>query len=229
MLPEAVPLIRNPKELANLVITNKVAVEIESPSNVESMAMSIKSAGKDLMIIGRVSNIKFIRESSTDAKWIVIVSAHDGFPWLKYLVNLVNVIPGVTLDLIMKLIDINPQLLNLPNELFLDPIISIGNTYTVPEEVPKKVLDWINGYIASGGDLYLKLRYDIKDLELISRARLLIVDNVNLAELYNRIIKGDNQGIIVKSNCSFCSDSNALCILLCKDLDLVRELPVSSL
>lgn len=229
MLPEAVPVIKDVKTLPSLVFTNKVAVEVGKAADTKLIGTLIKAVGKEVIIISGISGIKFMNEPLGNARWIVVVSSGDGIPWLKYLTNLVNVIPGVTLDLLMKVIDVNPQLLNLPNELYLDPIIMANNTYVIPEEVPDKILRWIHEYIASGGDLYLMLRGNIKDLNLIMRMRLLMVNDVGIAETYNKVIKGNNQGLIIRSNCKFCQDNNALCILLCPSTDLIRELSPSFL
>lgn len=229
MLPEAVPIIKDLKKIPKFIFTSKIAIEVEDSDNVGLIGTLLKATGKEVMVISRVPGIKYIHETPTNVRWVIMVNSEDGLPWLKYLVNLVNVIPGITLDLLMKIVNINPQLLNLPSELFLDPVIINKDISITPKNVPGEALRWIDEYIASGGDLYLMLRDNIKDLSLISKARLLIVDNMDLAEIYNKIIKSANQGFIVKADCEFCSENNALCLLLCPNADLIKELHPSSL
>ncbi|WP_069806492.1 hypothetical protein [Vulcanisaeta thermophila] len=226
MQPEAVPIIKSPEDASNLLFTGKVAIEVGEPADVELISARARYLGKEVMAIGQVGIARFLHEVP-GVRWVIIVNSMDGSTWLRYLTNLVNVIPGITLDLLMRYIDLKPQLLNIPSELFLDPVIAMGGAHMVPLEVPDRVVRWISEFIDSGGDLYLRLRGNIKDLNLISRSRLLIVDNKDLAELYNRMIKVRPPELIIRSGCDFCGANDALCILTCPEVELIRELSIT--
>ncbi len=141
-----------------------------------------------------------------------------------------NTVVGLTLDSLMRLVRVRPSLLNIPDELFIDPVMG-GDIAVQPKALPKAVIDWLMEYVESGGDLYMLVRGgSINSINLLMHSRFVFTYDMKLAELYNGIIKGGltgNTKVIIKANCDFCgSPSNPLCLLVCPDTDIAGEVEV---
>ncbi|WP_243678980.1 hypothetical protein [Vulcanisaeta distributa] len=233
MFPEAVPIVdQGIKHMPNLVFTNKLAVELRDSIN-PGVLRRLTSLGKEVMGIVRINeefNAKLPDSLSKFDKAIIILGPGGvGESWIKYVMSLTNTIIGFTLDSLMRFVKVRPSLLNIPSELFIDPIISSGDAAVPPKALPKAVIDWLMDYVDSGGDLYVLTRGDsINNIDLLMNSRLIFIYDVKLAELYNSIIKGGAVGgtsISVKARCDFCGNfPNPLCLLICPNVDLVKEI-----
>ena len=234
MFPEAVPIVdQGINHVPNLVFTNKLAIELRGDVDLRILK-KFGSLSKEIIGIVRVNeefNAKLPNSLNRFNRVIVILGSGVGESWFKYVLSLTNTIIGLTLDSLVRLTRIRPSLLNIPSELFIDPIISTNDVTVTPKALPKAVIDWLMDYVDSGGDLYVLARVNsINNIELFMRSRLVFTYDVKLAELYNSIIRGSFMGnlkINVKAGCDFCGDtSNPLCLLICPDIDLVREIGV---
>ena len=229
MYPEAVPVIdQDIGRIPRLVFTSKLAIEINNEVNT-TLVRKIKSLGKEVIGIARINDelhAKIPRALNALDRSIIILGPSIGYSWLRYVTSLVNTIVGLTLDALAKFIELRPHLLNLPNELFIDPIIS--NRVTIlPGGIPKSIINWLIDYVDSGGDLYVLIRGStVNSIDLASHSRLVFTYDIKSAEIYNSLIRDDNK-LIINANCDFCGKSiNPLCILLCPGVDLVREMRV---
>ncbi|ADN50217.1 hypothetical protein [Vulcanisaeta distributa] len=234
MFPEAVPIIdQEVRHVPNLVFTNKLAIELRDGIN-PGIIRRLGSLSKEVIGITRVNdefNSKLPNSLSKFNKVVIILGPEVGESWLKYVMSLTNTIVGFTLDSLMRFVKIRPGLLNIPNELFIDPIVSGNDTAVQPKALPKAVIDWLMDYVDSGGDLYVLARGDsINNINLLMHSRLIFTYNIKLAELYNSIIKGgfiSGTKISVKAGCDFCGNSpNPLCLLICPNVDLIKEIEV---
>ena len=234
MFPEAVPIIyQEVNHIPNLVFTSKLALEVRDDVDLRILK-KLGSLSKEVIGIIRVNdefNTKLPSSLDRFNRTIVLLGPGVGISWLKYVMSLTNTIIGFTLDLLMRLTKIRPSLLNIPSELFIDPVIDANDVMVIPKALPKAVIDWLMDYIDSGGDLYVLVRGDsINDINLLMHSRLVFTYDVRLAELYNGIIKGSFMGglkINVGAKCRFCNNApNPLCLLTCPNVDLVREVGV---
>ncbi len=233
MFPEAVPIIdQGIKRIPNLVFTNKLAVELKGEVS-SGTIKRLGSLGKEVIGIVRINdnlNVKLPSSLSKFDKAIIIFGPGVGESWLRYVVGLTNTVVGFTLDSLMKFIGLRPHLLNIPSELFIDPLIN-DKVAVLPKVLPKAVIGWLMDYIDSGGDLYVLVRGDsINSTDLLIHSRLVFTYDIRLAELYNNIIKSNstsNVRITTKAECDFCGDPpSPICILLCPNIDLTREVRV---
>ncbi|MCG2862803.1 MAG: hypothetical protein L7H10_00970 [Vulcanisaeta sp.] len=231
MPPEAVPIInRGIRYLPRLVFTNKLAIELDGEVD-QGRIRRLKSLSRELIGIVRVRDllgIKIPKSLRYFDKAIVIMNSRVGASWLKYVIELTNTIAGLTLDALIKLVNIKPHLLDLPSELFVDPIID-GDVQVIPRELHKSVVDWLLDYVDSGGDLYVLARdYSIGSVELLVRSSLVFTYNVELAEVYNSIVRGGlNNEVRIVPDCDVCGALRSPeCILICPNAGLVRELRV---
>ncbi|GAB6947497.1 hypothetical protein JCM16161A_16270 [Vulcanisaeta sp. JCM 16161] len=234
MFPEAVPIIdQGTKRILSLVFTNKLAIELRSDINPGTLRR-LSTLNKEIIGIVRVNdefNAKLPNSLGKFNKAIIILGPEVGESWLKYAMSLTNTIIGFTLDSLIRFVKIRPGLLNIPSELFIDPVISNSDMSVPPKEIPKAVIDWLMDYVDSGGDLYVLVRGDsINSIDVLMHSRLIFTYDVRLAELYNGIIKGGfmaNAKISIKAECNFCRNSlNPLCLLTCPNVDLVKEMGV---
>ena len=234
MFPEAVPIIdQGINHVPNLVFTNKLAIELRDDVDPRTLK-KLGSLSKEVIGIVRVNdefNAKLPSSISRFNKAVIILGSGVGESWFRYVMSLTNAIIGLTLDSLMRLTRIRPSLLNIPSELFIDPIINTNDTAVAPKALPKVVIDWLMDYVDSGGDLYVLARGNsINNIDLLMHSRLVFTYDVKLAELYNSIIKGGFMGnlkINVKAGCDFCGNTpNPLCLLTCPNVDLVREVGV---
>ena len=235
MLPEAVPIIdQGINHSPNLLFTNKLAIELRNDID-PRVLRKLGSLSKEVIGIVRINdefNAKLPNSLSRFNRAVIILGSGVGESWFKYVMSLTNTIIGFTLDSLMRLTKIRPSLLNIPNELFIDPIISTNDAAVVPKALPKAVIDWLMDYVDSGGDLYVLVRGDSigNNINLLMHSRLVFTYNVKLAELYNSIIKGGFMGglkVDVRAGCDFCGSApNPLCLLTCPNVDLVREVGV---
>ncbi|WP_243679453.1 hypothetical protein [Vulcanisaeta souniana] len=127
MYLEAVPVIdQDIGRIPRLVFTGKLAIEINNEVNT-TLVRKIKSLGKEVIGIVRINDelhAKIPRAINTFDRSIIILGPGVGYSWLRYVTSLVNTVVGLTLDALTKFMELRPHLLNLPNELFIDPVIS---------------------------------------------------------------------------------------------------------
>jgi hypothetical protein len=231
MLPEAVPIInQGAGYLPRLVFTSKLAIELDGEVD-QRFARKIKSLGKEVIGIVRTrdrTSPGIPRISDNFDRVVIIMNSRFGILWLKYVMEFSNTIVGLTLDALMKFVDVKPHLLDLPSELFIDPIIN-DEAQVIPKELPKPVINWLLDYIESGGDLYVLIRdRSISSIDLLMRSRLVFTYDAKLAEMYNSMVKGGLNGeVSISSNCDLCTSSQSpLCMFLCPNVDIIRELRV---
>ncbi|MGC8543030.1 MAG: hypothetical protein ACP5NQ_03730 [Vulcanisaeta sp.] len=229
MFPEAVPIItRGIKHIPKLVFTSKLALELNNDMDFR-IIKRIKSLGKEVFGIARINNELNARIPKTldqFDKAIIILNSRVGMSWIRYIMGLVNTTIGLTLDALMKFIELKPHLLNLPNELLIDPIIDDG-VQILPKDLSKQVIEWLMDYVDSGGDLYILVRDgSLNNIDLISHSSLVFSYDIKIAEIYNSIVKG-NLGNTVRADCDFCGGSpSPICVLLCPNIEIIKELRV---
>nr|KJR71817.1 MAG: hypothetical protein TU36_05775 [Vulcanisaeta sp. AZ3] len=229
MLPEAVPIIGlGINHIPRLTFTNKLGMEVNGEID-QRFIRGIRSLGKEVIGVyrfrGGLGN-GIPKSLNYFDKSIIIMNSGVGDAWIMYVINLGNYIIGLTLDALMRLINVRPHLLNLPNELFIDPIID-SNAEVLPRGLPRPVVNWLLDYVDSGGDLYLLVRPgSLGDMDLITHSSLVFTYDIGLAETYNALVK-NSSSVSISANCGFCdSQSSLACVLLCPDTNIIRELRV---
>ncbi|WP_243676013.1 hypothetical protein [Vulcanisaeta distributa] len=154
MFPEAVPIIgQEVSRVPNLVFTNKLAMELRGevgPAIIKRLRMLSKEAIGIVRINGRIHARLPNSLSKFDKAIVILGPGGVGESWLRYIMSLSNTVIGFTFDSLMRIMNARPHLLNIPNELFIDPVIN-GETPVLPRAIPKVAIDWLMDYVDSGG------------------------------------------------------------------------------
>ncbi len=220
MLPEAAPLIRgciDETYLNGFILTGKVVVEIRDPADIDVISDIRRRYGKDVWALIHIDNpttlklaLRLILENPSLRVITLLERGPQGVTWgfLRRLGQ--NVVLGLTRETLKEILDLNPSLLGLPDELAIEAFESPA------------LSRWAHIYTSSGNALYVIVRKGCRiNDDVLFDARLIISEYVEYVELYNQIVKSPT-----RTNVECLRGKPPFCVLFGLHAGVIRELEI---